>query len=222
MDALNQITYECFNALTQLRELDEPTAAPEVIHGRVCGFIEKMRERAREQGIQQRDADDAAYAIVALFDEIALGKPEPLRGFWMARSLQLHFFDEAMAGEGFFKRLNDLRRDTQRANVLRIYYQCLLLGFQGRYAMRGGEVELLKIIDAVRPEVERQVEVPDHLSPAGEPPDEPLIRSSRRNPFLWVALGVFAVAIAVFIGLRLSLDHQVAELSDRVGQLNGK
>jgi type VI secretion system protein ImpK len=103
---------------------------------------------------------------------------------------------------------------------VRVYYQCLLLGFQGQYAIRGGEIELLRLIDSLRPEVEKQMEVPDILSPNGEPPDEPLVRSSRRNPFLWIALGVFAVAIAVFIGLRVSLDRQVAEISDRVEQLN--
>jgi type VI protein secretion system component VasF len=78
----------------------------------------------------------------------------------------------------------------------------------------------LRIIDSLRPEVERHIEVPDHLSPAGEPPDEPLVRASRRNPFAWIALGVFAVAIAVFIGLRVSLDHQVTEIGDRVEQLS--
>lgn len=220
MDAVNQITSECFNALTQLRELDGPISSPELIHNRLSGFVDAMRERAREQGLAQRDADDMAYALVALCDEIAMGKPEPMRGYWMARPLQLHFFHETLAGEGFFQRLQDLRRDPRRADVLRVYYQCLLLGFQGKYSMRGGEIELIRISDSLRPEVERQLEVPDRLSPAGEPPDEPLVRSSRRNPFLWIALGVFAVAIAVFIGLRLSLDRQVTQIGDRVDQLN--
>ena len=48
----------------------------------------------------------------------------------------------------------------------------------------------------------------------GEPPDEPLVRSSQRSPFLWIALGVFALAVAVFIGLRISLDRQVTNLAD--------
>ena len=51
------------------------------------------------------------------------------------------------------------------------------------------------------------MQVPDELSPNGLPPDEPLVRSAGRNPFLWVALGVFAIAIAVFIGLRFTLDR---------------
>jgi type VI secretion system protein ImpK len=204
----------------QLRELDGPIGSPDMIHNRLCGFVDAMREKARDQGIPQRDADDMAYAIVALCDEIAMGKPEPMRGYWMSRPLQLHFFHENLAGEGFFQRLDELRRDTRRMDTLRVYYQCLLLGFQGKYSMRGGEIELLRIVDSLRPEIDRHIEVPDHLSPAGEAPDEPLVRSSRQNPFIWIALGVFAAAIAVFISLRVSIDHQVTELKDRVDQLD--
>jgi len=220
MDTVNQATSECFNALTQLRELDGPIGSPDMIHNRLIGFVDAMREKARDIGISQRDADDMAYAIVALCDEIAMGKPEPMRGYWMSRPLQLHFFSENLAGDGFFNRLEEIRRDTRRLDVLRVYYQCLLLGFQGKYAMRGGEIELLRIVDSIRPEVNRHIEVPDSLAPAGEAPDEPLVRSSQRNPFLWVALGVFAVAIAVFISLRISIDHQVGQLQDRVEQLD--
>lgn len=220
MDTLNQITAECFNALSQFRELEGPIAAPEMIHDRLRGYVESMREKAREQGMPQRDADDIAYAIVALCDEIALGKPEPMRGHWMTQPLQLLLFNETLAGEGFFQRLQDVRRDTRRVDVLRVYYQCLLFGFQGKYSMRGGEIELIKIADSLRPEIERNIDVPDRLSPAGEPPDEPMVRSGARNPILWIALGVFAVAIAVFISLRIALDRDVSGLGDRVDQLN--
>jgi type VI secretion system protein ImpK len=219
MDVVNQVTSECFNAVTRLREVDGPVSSPDLIHERMRAFIDSMRERARELGMTQRDADDIAYAVVALIDEIAIGKPEPMRGFWISRPLQLHYFHENLAGEGFFQRLEEIRRDTRRGDVLRVYYICLLLGFQGRFGMRGGEIELLRLIDTMKPEVERTVEPPDQLSPAGEAPDEPLIRASKRNPFMWIALGVFAVAITVFIGLRVSLDHQVSEIRDRVDSL---
>ncbi len=219
MDKINEITSECFIALSQLRELDSPSISAELVHDRLRGFVESMRGRAREQGLAGRDADDMAYAIVALADELAMGKPDPLRGYWMSRPLQLAFFNETLAGEGFFTRLNDLRRDPQRSDVLRVYYQCLLLGFQGKYAIRGGDLELMRLIDGLRPEIERHLEAPDLLSPAGDPPDEPLLRSAGKNTFLWIALGMFAVAIAVFVGLRISLSHQLADLSARVDEL---
>jgi len=157
MDRINQITSDCFIALSQLRELDAPAASPELVHERLRGFVDTMRQRAREESLSTQDADDLAYAIVALADEIAMGKPEPMRGFWMGQPLQLAFFNETLAGEGFFTRLQELRRDARRAGVLRVYYQCLLLGFQGKYSIRGGDLELMKLIDTLRPEVQRHV-----------------------------------------------------------------
>jgi type VI secretion system protein ImpK len=220
MDRINQITSDCFLALSRLRDLDAPAASPALVHDRLHGFVEAMRTKAREEGLSTQDADDLAYAIVALADEIAMGKPEPMRGFWMGQPLQLAFFNETLAGEGFFNRLQEIRRDSRRAEVLRVYYQCLLLGFQGKYSMRGGDLELMKLTDQLRPEVQRRMDVPAELSPHGVPPDEPMVRRSGRNPFLWLALGVFAVAIAVFIGLRLSLNRAVADVAARVDDLN--
>jgi type VI secretion system protein ImpK len=220
MDAINQITADCFNALAQLREVEGPGVSPDAIHGRLCGYVESARERAREHGLSQRDADDIIYAIVALIDEVALGKPEPLRGFWMGQALQLRLFNENLAGEGFFARLHELRRDPRRSDVLRVYYQCLLLGFQGKYSVRGGDLELMRVVDSLRPEVERQVEAADPLAPSGLAPDTSELERSRRNPLIWVALGVCALAIATFIGLRLSLNKSVADLSDRVEEVN--
>jgi type VI secretion system protein ImpK len=220
MDKINEITSECFIALSQLRELDGGAIAPQAVHGRLKGFVDALRTRAREAGMSGREADDVAYAIVALADEIAMGKPEPLRGYWMGQPLQLVFFNETLAGEGFFARLAEIRRDPRRGDTLRVYYQCLLFGFQGKFSIRGGDLELMRLIDSLRPEVERNIEPPDSLSPAGEPPDEPLVRASSNNLFLYLALGMFAAAIAVFVGLKLSLSRQIAELAARVAELS--
>ncbi len=78
----------------------------------------------------------------------------------------------------------------------------------------------MRLIDSLRPEIERNIEPPDSLSPAGEPPDEPLVRASSNNLFLYLALGMFAAAIAVFVGLKVSLSHQIADLTARVAELS--
>jgi type VI protein secretion system component VasF len=92
----------------------------------------------------------------------------------------------------------------------------LLFGFQGKYAFPGGDVELMRIAESVRNQMQRNQEVPSELSPAGESPDEPLVRSASRNVLLWVSLGIFALALAVFVGLRLSFDRQVGDFTSRV------
>jgi type VI secretion system protein ImpK len=216
MDIVSDLTSDCFSAINRLRELDEPVTSPETVHARLRGFIESFKERARRAGLAEKDTQDIAYALVALMDEVALRAPEPLRGYWMNQTLQLHFFHENVAGEGFFSRLDTLLADGRRLTALRVYQLCLLFGFQGKYAFPGGDVELMRIADSVRNQVQRNQEVPSELSPAAEPPDEPLVRSASRNVLLWVSLGIFALALAVFVGLRVSFDRQVGDFTGRV------
>ena len=218
-DVVQELTGECFAAVARLRELDGPVPSPETVHARMRGFLDAIRDRARTRGVPDRDAQDIVYALVALIDEVALTTPEPLRSFWMSQTLQLHYFGENLAGEGFFSRLQSLLSDVRRIEVLRVYYFCLLFGFQGKYGFPGGDVELLRIADGVRNLLERNLEMPESLSPAAEPPDEPLVRRANSNLLLWGSLGVFALALGIFVGLRLSFDQQVADVSARVDKL---
>jgi len=218
-DIVQELTGESFAAVSRLRELDGPVPSPEAVHARIRGYIDSLRDRARTHGVPEKDTQDVIYAIVALTDEVAVATPEPLRSYWLNQPLQLHYFGENVAGEGFFSRLQLLLSEARRIEVLRVYHLCLLFGFQGKYAGPGGEVELMRIADGVRNVLERNLEVPDTLAPAAEPPDEPAVRRASSNLLLWVSLGVFALALAVFVGLRLSFDQQVADVTARVDKL---
>jgi type VI protein secretion system component VasF len=57
------------------------------------------------------------------------------------------------------------------------------------------------------------------MAPAGEPPDEPQVRRANSNLMLWVSLAIFALALAVFVGLRVSFDQQVSDVTTRVDKL---
>ena len=219
MDLVCDLTGECFSAIGRLRVLDEPVASPEAVQAKLRAFVDTFKERARRAALPEKDAQDIAYALVALMDEVALRAPEPLRGYWMNQPLQLHYFHENVAGEGFFARLDSLLADGRRLAVLRVYQLCLLFGFQGKYGFPGGEVELMRVAESVRNQVQRNQEEPSALSPAGEAPDEPLVRSASRNVLLWVSLGILALALAVFVGLRVSFDHQVSDLAGRVDEI---
>jgi type VI secretion system protein ImpK len=219
MELVSDLASECFSAIGRLRVLDEPVASPAAVQVQLRSLVDSFKERARKAGVSDKDAQDSAYALVALMDEVALRAPEPLRGYWMNQPLQLHYFGENLAGEGFFTRLDGLLTDGRRLAVLRVYQLCLLFGFQGKYGLPGGEVELMRLAETVRNQVERNQEVPSALSPAGEAPDEPLLRSAGRSRLLWVSLGIFALALIVFVGLRVSFDRQVGDLAGRVDEI---
>jgi type VI secretion system protein ImpK len=159
-----------------------------------------------------------AYALVALADEMALGMSESVRRYWMANMLQLRYFNENVAGEGFFQKLDAIRRDPRRTDVLQVYYLCLLLGFQGRYAVRGGEIELLNVIEVLRTEIAQALDIPDELSPSGDRPDDAVLRRAGRMPFLWVSIGALALAVSVYTALRVSIGNDGAAARDRISE----
>jgi type VI secretion system protein ImpK len=218
-DLVQELTGECFAAIARLREIDGPVPSPEAVHARMGSYFEALKDRARTHGIPDRDTQDIVYALVALADEVAINTPEPLRGYWMNQPMQLQYFGENVAGEGFFTKLQSLLADGRRIEVLRVYHLCLLFGFQGKYGFPGGGADLVRITEGVRSQLERHLEVPEEIAPAGEPPDEPAVRRARSNVLLWVSLGIFALALAVFVGLRISFDQQVADVTARVDRL---
>ncbi|PRQ03605.1 hypothetical protein ENSA5_14080 [Enhygromyxa salina] len=214
MERINEVTKDCLNALIQFRALDAASAvSPQMPYQRLCGFIDQMIANGR-QVYEEVDVTDMAYAVVALADELALHKGGAIRDFWMQRPLQLHYFNENLAGEGFFHRLNAVMSDPGRVEILRIYYVCLLLGFQGQYAIRGGELELDTIIrrvkEALRNELKEQ--------PLSVQPLRPKEDTGRADgfPAIWVALFFLLFSLGLLIVLRVGLDKQTKTVVERM------
>lgn len=224
MDVLDDLTRDLFGAIVQIRRLD-PAALPEpqLLHQRLCGFIDTAIARARERHVPAEDIGDVIYAIAALADEVVLGLPGSVQQFWMYNLLQLRYFNENVAGENFFHRLNALRQDPRRYPVLRIYYLCLLFGFQGRYRVRGGEVELAQIIEAVQADLVRfRVIEEETLSPHGRRPAEPGVGVRRSLPVLWLSAAAILTAVGINVALHVSLDSGVRDVKERIAALKGR
>src|SRR5262245_29366428 len=131
MDRVIEATEAVFNALAHVQRMEDAPTSCELIHQQFATYVEQAARSAARMGFSQQDADDIRYALVALTDETMLQKGGALREFWLPRMLQLRYFNENSAGEAFFTRLESLRRDPSRADVLRAYYLCLLFGFRG-------------------------------------------------------------------------------------------
>ncbi|WP_244237711.1 DotU family type IV/VI secretion system protein, partial [Corallococcus llansteffanensis] len=209
MDRVNEATKDCLDAAIQLRRSDAAAVPPpEKLHFQLRGVVDELLRRSAVLGFSHQDAQDMAYALVALLDEVVLGKPEPYRQFWMSHLLQLHYFNENVAGDGFFSRLHAVRKDPHRADVLRVYYLCMLFGFQGRYRIRGGELELMTLIDTVQKDLQRARPFDfDVLSPHGERPTEALFSARRKASIVSIAAGALVAALLLYGGLLFSLDN---------------
>ena len=220
MDRITEVTKDCFDTLIQLRQAEASAIPPpETLFYRLRGEVDEVLRRAAVFGFSHNDAQDIAYALVALIDEQVLSKPEPHRQFWMSNLLQFHYFKENVAGDGFFTRLHELRKDQHRAEVLQVYYLCMLFGFQGRYRIRGGDLELRTLIDTVKTDLDRaRPQDFDELSPNGERPTESLASVGRRVSLLTVSIAAMATAVLVSVGLRLYLDSELQRVTREIDQ----
>lgn len=224
MDRVTEITEAVLNALAQILVMDpDAVPMPEMVHQQLSIYVEQSARTASKLGFNQSDVDDIRYAMVGLIDETMLQRGGALREFWLPRVLQLRYFNENVAGEAFFQRLESLRRDKNRVDVLRVFYLCLLFGFQGQYRVRGGQVELADIIDRVRDDLQRanvlSSELP--LSPRGMRPVEPIADSQRNVLLVWVSIVAATASVLLYLGLKLSLVSDVSKLAESIAALAG-
>lgn len=221
MERVNEVTSECFNALIQIRTLTQSGhLAPEMLHSRMISFIDQVFMKGRQAGLQEYDVQDMAYALVALADELALRQAGGVRDVWMSNPLQLHYFNENVAGEGFFLRLEHLIRDPSRIDVLRVYYNCLLFGFQGKYAMRGGELELAAVTRRAQDALGGLLRA-EPLSKRHLRPKERINRQRQGYLTIWIGLLALLFALALLIVLRVALNKQSENQTERIEQMVG-
>lgn len=103
-------------------------------------FLDGVERNAMRLGVASEDVYAAKYAFCAAVDEAILSQPSPLHETWERNPLQLRLFGEHLAGEHFFDRLEELRRQgAARLPSLEVYHYCLLMGFEGKYRLEGTE-----------------------------------------------------------------------------------
>ncbi len=178
------------------------------------GALSRMRRRGEQLGVPARDLDDAGYALVALADECVLARGGTLASDWMREQLQLALFGENTAGEGFFVRLDAIRHDVSRADVLAVYYLVLALGFRGRYAA-SGDLVLDELLESLRLDLSRaDILREEEMAPSGARPPDPLAARSDGRAVLAIGVGATLLAAlfwgALFVDLSLRVAHAAA------------
>jgi len=82
------------------------------------------------------------YALVVFADEVILHSEWMNAVEWERDLLELRFFESEVGGDRFFDLCEDLEMDDPQ--VAAIFYNCLALGFRGRYDPDAGELLQIK------------------------------------------------------------------------------
>lgn len=220
MDHIDELTQSCFNALIALRRVDEATTTPvERLQREIKRHVDRMIEQASRHNVAPKDAQEMAYAVVALADELALNGPSEVSQYWMNHMLQMAYFNENLAGERFFDHMNTAKA-ANNYDVLRVYYLCLLFGFKGKHGVRDGEVDLGDIITSVRYALAKGgFDEPDALSPRAERPREAMATAEKNYKLFWLPIGGVGLAVILYIWLSASIAGMAKDLTLYLGKL---
>ena len=191
-------------------------------------FRQQIREalkmadnEARKRGYTADDIQLSIFAVVAFLDESILNLRNVIFAEWPRQPLQEEMFGHHIAGEIFFKNLQQIlgRDDSQEtADLLEVYHLCLLLGFAGRYSL-SGKGELRSIITMAGDKIRRIRQSPPDLSPGWALPNES-VNTGGADPWIkrlmYSGVGCFTLALFLFILYKVFLNSGVGTL-ERIG-----
>lgn len=207
---------EAFTVAVRLRSNRQVASDAGSFRVHVKQLLSGMDSDARRAGYDGESVKLAVFAFIAFLDESVLNSGQAMFADWFRQPLQEEVFGEHMAGETFFRYLNDLvgRQDSaELADVLEVFLLCLLLGFRGRYGAAPGELQ--GFVSAAQHKLVRIRGGTPPLSPAWALP-EGEVAVEQRDPWIrrlaYTALAVGLVALLLFVGYRVALGPGVSEM----------
>jgi type VI secretion system protein ImpK len=207
---------EVFTAIVRLRYNRQAVSSAESFRAHIKQALRIAEQEARSGGCSAEDVRQAVFALVAFLDETALSCGNPAFSDWARLPLQADLFGHQVAGEVFFQELQktlDRSDSLETADLLEVYYLCLLLGFKGRYAGGG---DLPSIVARVQEKIRRVRGTYSGLSPRGGIPAD-AVRLVQTDPWIkrlgWAGLAVCLLALIIFLVAKVVLVSGASELA---------
>jgi type VI secretion system protein ImpK len=169
-------------------------------------MLQEIEQRGATLRYSERQVKAVKFALAAFVDETVMTTNSSLREEWEKFPLQLEYFGEHLAGVKYFERLDELLKQVEAdADVVEVYYVCLLLGFKGKYKVYM-EDQLQGVIENTATQLRRVGRLQEtELSPHWRVADQPEPARDLGLP-LWAKIGAgVAVMFAVLIYLVLAL-----------------
>ncbi|NJD10323.1 MAG: DotU family type IV/VI secretion system protein [Gemmatimonadetes bacterium] len=215
---------EAFTVAVRLRAGRQVAADAVSFRAHIKQVLAGADQRARAVGYDGDTVKAAVYAFIALLDESVLNSANPIFSDWSRQPLQEEVFGEHMAGENFFRTLQDLlgRQDSEPlADLLEVYQLCLLIGFHGRYGSDTGGLHAVTSSIATKiarirggpPNVAELA--PDWRLPAAEQLKRGRDVVARRLTV--IAAAALGISVVLFLLYLLLLRSGVGELRSLVG-----
>ena len=192
----------------------------QLLRQRIKDLLDRSDREAVQMGATTDDTRYARFALIAFIDETILSSDWMQKNEWIAKPLQLEFYNRYDAGEEFFTQLEALLRQPERfAQVLEVFYLCMTLGFKGRYQLHEQE-RLRMLIEETHAALRKHLDLDDAaLSPHGKARDQVVAEVQRRLPAWIVALVAGAIAVLVYLSLSLWMNSAASDAREDIQQI---
>lgn len=179
--------------------------------------VKAAQAEAMRWGYGSDDIELALFAVIAFLDESILQLHAPVFVDWPRMPLQQQRYGHDIAGEVFFQNLQKILARTEThelADLLEVYYLCLLLGFAGRYSI-GGRGELTGMMQATADKIQRIRRSSATLSPRWALPNEQ-IHAGGTDPLvkglLIATIACFVLMLVLFVMFKINLGSGITEM----------
>jgi len=201
----------------RLRSHRQQVADANAFREQIWEAVKIAQADALKRGYNGDDIELALFAVIAYLDESILVIHAPAFADWARMPLQQQRYGHDIAGEVFFQNLQKIltRSETHElADLLEVYYLCLLLGFAGRYSV-GGRGDLAAIMQATADKIRRIRRSAGEISPRWALPNEPVLAGGADplvKGLLIATAGCFVLMVVLFVVFQLSLSSGVAAM----------
>lgn len=192
-----------------------PPANAEALRLRLQDNLIDARDSAVGMGVQMTRANQAAWFVAALVDDIAINTPWGGHSGWPRQPLVVGLSGEVDAGTKFFDRLEELLRYPNRdPEMLELGFHCLNLGFRGKHRVQGrtGDSALLALRSAIARAIRNPEAEAAELSPHWQGVHAPDEKPRFAVPLWTIGLGAVAVITALYVGLGIQLSNKATQL----------
>lgn len=192
-----------------------PPANAGTLRLRLQDILIDARDASIGLGVPMTRANQAAWFVAALLDDIALNTPWGGHSDWPRQPLVVGLSGDVDAGTRFFDRLEELLRFPNRdPEMLELGFHCLSLGFRGKYRLSGGAGEGALL--ALRSAIARALRNPEAEAADLSPHWRGVIAADEKPRFavpLWtIGLAVVALVTATYVGLGIQLSNKATQL----------
>lgn len=192
-----------------------PPENPDMLRTRLLESLTYARDGVVSMGVPLTRADQGAWFVGALLDDVAINTPWGGASGWPRQPLVATMYGNVDAGERFFDLAEELLRYPERdPQLLELVFLCLSLGFRGKHRISGavGEAEIARL----RSQMARVLHDRENADAPLAPHWQGVVAEDEERKFIvpiW-SIGLIAVALitAIYVGFGIRLSNRGEQL----------